>query len=67
MNEVVKNKHWYLSKLNWVNAITLLVNILALTEVLTVLPKEALPYIDAVVAVLNMVLRTFYTDSNLTK
>lgn len=55
-------KPWYASKIVWVNVVT---TIALVVEVLTqgqLIPAVAIPYIVAAVAVLNIMLRVWFTD-----
>lgn len=63
---VTKKKEFWRSKIVWANAITFLVIVLSLTEVRTLIPPEGGRYIAAALAVLNVVLRLFFSDTNLT-
>lgn len=58
-------KPWWESKTLWLNAITFLVSVLALAEVLAVVPVGGLGYVAAAAAVLNVALRIFFTDTKL--
>jgi hypothetical protein len=51
------NKAFYLSKTFWLNAATVVVATVESTEVLNVIPDVAEPYLIALVAVINIVLR----------
>lgn len=58
---IVRNaKPWYLSKVLWVNALTMLLTLVGTLQ--DVLPKDWLPYIPAVLAGVNMVLRFLTTQ-----
>ena len=57
-------KAWYQSKVVWVNVITTLIMILTLftaAENSALLPPVAIPWIAIAVAVLNIVLRVWFT------
>lgn len=60
-------KPWYESKMLWVNVVTTI----ALTvEILTqgqLIPAVALPYVAAGVAILNVILRVWFTNQSLVK
>ena len=55
----------YLSKTVWVNVLTGIVMTLTASDVLAVLPKDALPLVGTVVAVANIVLRLWFSDTKL--
>jgi hypothetical protein len=61
------NKPWYLSKVLWTAVITLVIDVLALPQFLALVPLGWLPYTNLAGIILVMVLRTWYTDTNLTK
>ncbi len=50
-------KRWYQSKTIWLNVITLTVTILALPEVLNLIPTSGLPWVVAFQAAANVMLR----------
>ncbi len=64
---VVKNKPWYRSRILWIGAIALVLDILALPEFIALVPLAAVPYINLVAVILVMVRRSWGTDTNLTK
>ncbi len=55
------------SKVVWLNTITLILGILALPEFTQVLPTIALPYILLTNAILNLILRMFFTNQPITQ
>ena len=63
----VKPKVWYASKTIWINVIGVLVAILSATEFQSLIPKTWLPYVVLVIFILNLVLRTFFTDAPLAR
>jgi hypothetical protein len=54
MNEI---KKWYTSKTFWFNIITAILAILAMPEVLAIIPVEYLKYIAAIGVIGNIILR----------
>jgi hypothetical protein len=50
-------KAWYRSKVLWLNALTIISLALALPDVAAIIPAKATPYIGAVNAIINLVLR----------
>lgn len=59
-------KPWYASKTLWVNVLMMVGLILTATDVLAVVPKEMLPYVGAANAVVNIVLRVWFTREGIT-
>ena len=59
-------KSTYMSKTVWLNVITLLIAALAIPDVANLIPPENMKYALAVSAVLNLVLRIFFTKTELT-
>ena len=57
-------KAWYKSRIVWLNAASFLSMALALTEVTTLIPLVAMPYVAALNALVNLYLR-FGTDTPL--
>jgi hypothetical protein len=53
----MEQKSWWTSKVVWLNVITILSLALALPDVVAIVPKGLTPYIGAVNAVLNLILR----------
>lgn len=51
------------SKVMWVNAILFVIALVGLLQDSVQIPVEAMPYLLLVVAVCNMVLRYFFTDT----
>ena len=62
----MKGKKKVQSKILWVGIITLVLNALALPQVGAIMPLAALPYVDALAAILVIVLRMWFTDTKLT-
>lgn len=60
-------KKVYLSKTLWLNLITTVVMALEATQVLDLMSDDQLKIAAAVVAVLNIVLRVYFTDTKLIK
>ena len=62
MTETPHVKYWAISVLSsrtvWVNTAALLVAVFSLTEVITIIPLRFMPMYSAVVATLNLYLRT---------
>ena len=58
-------KPFWQSKTLILNVLSGLVMLLTGSDVLAILPKEYLPFVGALVAVLNMVLRVWYSDVKL--
>lgn len=59
-------KLWYQSKTVWVNLITMAIMVLTLftaAENSALLPTSIVPWIAIVIAVLNIVLRVWFTES----
>lgn len=54
----VETKRWWESKIIWTQLIGVVLEITSLTELVPLLPKEALPYLLLAHAVLTVVLRT---------
>jgi hypothetical protein len=50
-------KCWYKSKVIWLNTATILSLALALPDVTAIIPASATPYIGALNAVINLILR----------
>jgi hypothetical protein len=58
----MNGKKFYLSRMLWLNAITLILAILALPELISLLPVSSMPYIALANAVGNMILRLLTTE-----
>ena len=61
----MKEKPWYQSKTIWLNIVSFAVLALALPQVAALVPAQATASIAAVVAVLNLILRLWYTDTKI--
>ncbi len=57
----VRTKHWYESKVVWLNVVTFAVMALSLPQVTGIVPPEATTFVGALSAVLNLILRMFFT------
>lgn len=57
------NKPIWESKTFWINVLMAVGMVLTATEVVAVLPPEALPWLAAGNAILNIILRVFFTDT----
>ena len=55
------SKPYWQSKTLWLNTVTALVMVLTAADVLAVLPRDRLADVAAIVAVLNIVIRVFFT------
>jgi hypothetical protein len=55
-------KQWYESKVVWVNVVATVAAVVAILTEGSLLPPEAVPYVAAFVAILNVVLRVWFTD-----
>jgi hypothetical protein len=53
----MEQKCWYKSKVIWLNAATIFSLALALPDVTAIIPAAATPYIGAINAVINLILR----------
>ncbi len=62
---VVEAKRWYESKVFWLNVVTALVMILDLLTRQPFIPQEWIPIILFVIAVVNVILRVFFTDTGI--
>ena len=60
-----KMKNIIASKTVWLNIITLVLAILALPEFISVLPVSILPFIVLLSGVLNLVLRIYFTKTEI--
>ena len=58
-------KAWYESKIVWVNAITTVVLAAGVLLEQSLIPVVAVPYILGGVAILNVVLRVWFTDTEI--
>ena len=58
----VKVKSWFESKTVWLNLITGVVMMAQAAEVVAVIPESGVKYAMALVAVLNIVLRVWFTN-----
>ena len=58
-----QSKEWYFSRTIILNAVTLIVAILALPEVLNIIPNDGLRYVVAFQAVMNVALRLLTTTA----
>ena len=56
-------KSWHKSRTLWLMAVVLLMNILAVPEFIAIVPASAMPYFNALGAVLGLVLRFDTTQS----
>lgn len=61
------SKNWYQSATIMVNLCALLVLILSETAIINIIPQTAMPYVLAVVALLNVFIRYFRTTEPITK
>jgi hypothetical protein len=59
-------KPWYTSKAVWLNVVTFILLVLALPQFISVIPVSWIPYIALTSAVLNGVLRLFFTSQPIT-
>ena len=59
-------KPWYLSKIVWTNVVATLIAVYSLFQVTPLFPANWLPYFGLVVGVLNIVLRVWFSDTQLT-
>jgi len=59
-------KSIFSSKMNWLNAITLVIAVLSLPQVTSLISASAMPYVLGAVAILNLILRTYFTSQPLT-
>lgn len=58
-------KPWYTSKIVWVNVVA---TVAAVVDILTqgkLIPVDTVPYLVSVVAILNVILRVWFTDTAL--
>lgn len=53
------------SKTVWINAFVFLGMVLSATDVLAIVPKDALGYVAALNAVVNLILRVWFTDTSI--
>lgn len=60
-------KNWYESKTLWLNMITTVIMVLELTQVIDIMGTEQIKVAAAIVAILNVVLRVWYTDMGIKK
>jgi hypothetical protein len=59
-------KPWYTSKTVWVNIIAFVLLVLALPQFISVVPVSWIPFIALIAAILNGVLRIFFTSQPIT-
>ena len=57
------SKPWYTSKTVWLNVITLAVSALAIPDIVNLIPVENMKYALAASAGLNLVLRVWFTST----
>ena len=60
-------KKWYLSKTFWFNGVALVVMVLGAFGYTGEVPQEWGVYAPAIVALVNLVLRSFFTEKPLTR
>ena len=60
-------KKWYLSKTFWFNGVALVVMVLGAFGYTGEVPQEWGVYVPAIVALVNLVLRSFFTEQPLTR
>ena len=60
-------KKWYLSKTFWFNGVALVVMVLGAFGYTGEVPQEWGVYVPAIVALVNLVLRSFFTEKPLTR
>ncbi len=60
-------KKWYLSKTFWFNGVALVVMVLGAFGYTGEVPQEWGVYVPAIVAVVNLVLRSFFTEQPLSR
>lgn len=58
-------KPFYVSKIVWVNVLTTVVAVLTLLQDNPLVPPEAQPYVLAAVGIVNVVLRIWFTDTEI--
>ena len=56
-------KSWYQSRTVWLNLITLLVAGLAVPDVISLVPPDGMKYLLAASALLNLILRVYFTTT----
>lgn len=57
---------WYASKTLWLNAISFILVVLALPQFNSIIPATWIPAIAIITAVLNAIVRTFFTSTPIT-
>jgi hypothetical protein len=60
-------KKWYASKTFWFNVVALIVMVLGAFGYTGEVPQEWGVYVPAIIAAVNLVLRTFFTKEPLTR
>ena len=55
-------KKWYQSKTNWFNFLVFVVAVLGIISKQEFIPQEYIPYIAALIAMINVGIRTFFTS-----
>ena len=59
--------HLFKSKTFWLNVISLIILILALLEFISLIPASVIPLVTLGNAILNLILRIFFTSTAITK
>lgn len=58
-------KSWIASKTVWLNIVTMVVMVAQAAEVVAIVPESGIKYLTAAVAVLNIILRVWFTHESI--